>query len=388
MTSIVASDLLMPTYKPRPVTFVSGTGSTLVADDGARYLDMVAGIAVASVGHAHPAVTAAIGAQAETLMHTSNLYGSSPQKTLAARLADIAGGKLSFFANSGAEAIECALKLARKWAVVHYAKPRTRIVATDGGFHGRTFGALSATGQPGKQAAFQPIVPDFVHVAYGDIDALSEVLSDEVAAVLLEPIQGEAGVIVPPDGYLAAARALCDEAGALLILDEVQTGLGRTGYWLAAEHEGVDADIVCLAKALGGGLPIGACLARPDVARAFEPGDHASTFGGGPVQCAAALATLDVIENEGLLQRSIVGGVRLAAGLQALGRGTVRGRGLMIALDLGDPVAGAVVAGALEKRVLVNEVSQSAVRFTPPLVITDDEIDHAINVMAEVLDAS
>lgn len=387
MTSTVLSDLLMPTYKPRPITFVSGSGSTLVAENGDRYLDLVAGIAAASVGHAHPAVAAAVSAQVEKLVHTSNLYGTTPQRILAARLADISGGKLSFFANSGAETIECALKLARKWARLHYDRPRTRIIATDGGFHGRTFGALSATGQPGKQAPFQPIVPDFVHVAYGDIDALSEALSDEVAAVLLEPIQGEAGVIVPPDGYLAAARALCDEAGALLIFDEVQTGLGRTGYWLAAEHEGVDADIVCLAKALGGGLPIGACLARPNIADAFEPGDHASTFGGGPVQCAAAVATLDVIEREGLLQRSAVGGARLVAGLRGLGHGTVRGRGLMIALDLGAPMAGAVVAAALEKRVLVNEVSSSAVRFTPPLVITDDEIDHGVDVMAEVLDA-
>lgn len=381
------ADLLMPTYKPRPVTFVSGHGATLVAANGDRYLDMVAGIAVASVGHAHPAVAAAIAAQAATLVHASNLYGTEPQTELAARLAGLTGGKLSFFANSGAEAIECALKLARKWARLHHSEPRTRIVTADGSFHGRTFGALSATGQPSKQAAFQPVVPDFVHVAYGDIDAMRRALSDPVAAVLLEPIQGEGGVIVPPDGYLAAVRALCDEVGALLVLDEIQTGLGRTGYWLAAEHDGVEADVVCLAKALGGGLPIGACLARPSVARAFEPGDHASTFGGGPVQCAAALATLDVIENENLLARSSEGGARLAAGLERLGRGTVRGRGLMIGYDLGAPVAGAVVEAALEHKLLVNEVSASVVRFTPPLVISDAEIDHAIAVMEEVLDA-
>jgi acetylornithine aminotransferase len=387
VTSTVLTDLLMPTYKARPVAFVSGHGSTLVSTDGDSYLDMVAGIAVCSVGHAHPAVAAAIAAQAATLVHTSNLYGTEPQAVLAERLAAITGGKLSFFANSGAEAIECALKLARKWARLHNGDSRTRIVAADGGFHGRTFGALSATGQPGKQAAFQPIVPGFTHVPYGDIEALRGALSDDVAAVLLEPIQGEAGVIVPPDGYLATVRALCDEAGALLILDEVQTGLGRTGYWLAAEHDGVDADIVCLAKALGGGLPIGACLARPSVARAFEPGDHASTFGGGPVPCAAALATLDVIEHDGLLARSVEGGARLSAGLDGLGRGAVRGRGLMVGLDLGAPIAGAAVAAAFERKVLVNEVAPSVVRFTPPLVVTDDEIDHAIAVMGEVLDA-
>ena len=382
-----AADLLMPTYKPRPVTFVSGHGATLVAENGDRYLDMVAGIAVASVGHAHPEVAAAIAAQAATLVHASNLYGTEPQIELAARLADLTGGKLSFFANSGAEAIECALKLARKWARLHHSEPRTRIVAADGSFHGRTFGALSATGQPSKQAAFQPVVPDFVHVAYGDIDAMRRALSDPVAAVLLEPIQGEGGVVVPPDGYLAAVRALCDEVGALLILDEIQTGLGRTGYWLAAEHDGVDADVVCLAKALGGGLPIGACLARPSVARAFEPGDHASTFGGGPVQSAAALATLDVIANEHLLARSTEAGARLGAGLEGLGRGTVRGRGLMIGYDLGAPVAGAAVAPAFERKLLVNEVSASVVRLTPPLVISDAEVDHAIDVMEEALDA-
>lgn len=387
MTTTALTDLLMPTYKPRPVTFVSGHGATLVAENGDRYLDMVAGIAVASIGHAHPAVAAAIATQAATLVHASNLYGTEPQAELATRLAGLTGGKLSFFANSGAEAIECALKLARKWARLHHPEPRTRIVAANGSFHGRTFGALSATGQPSKQAAFQPVVPDFVHVAYGDIDAMRRALADPVAAVLLEPIQGEGGVVVPPDGYLAAVRDLCDEAGALLILDEVQTGLGRTGYWLAAEHDGVEADVVCLAKALGGGLPIGACLARPSVARAFEPGDHASTFGGGPVQCAAALATLEVIEKENLLARSIEGGARLASGLERLGRSTVRGRGLMIGYDLGAPVAGAVVAAAFERKLLVNEVSASVVRFTPPLVITDDEIDHAVTVMKEVLDA-
>lgn len=380
---VAIGDLLMPTYKPRPVTFVSGHGSTLVAQNGDSYLDMVAGIAVASVGHAHPRVAGAIAAQAQQLVHTSNLYGTEPQLALAERLATLSGGMLSFFASSGAETIECALKLARKWA----GAGRSTIVAAEGGFHGRTFGALSATGQPGKQAPFQPIVPGFVHVPYGDIDALAAVLDDGVAAVVLEPIQGEAGVIVPPAGYLAAVRRLCDEAGALLILDEVQTGLGRTGYWLAAEHDGVEADVVCLAKALGGGLPIGACLARREIATAFEPGDHASTFGGGPVQCAAALATLEVIEDEGLLGRSEVGGRRLAAGLSALGVGEVRGRGLMVALDLGEPVAGKVVAAAFDRRVLVNDVTPTSVRFVPPLVITDDEIDHAVAVIGEAIDA-
>jgi len=376
-------DLVMPTYKPRPVTFVSGHGATLVAATGDAYLDMVAGIAVASTGHAHPKIAEAIANQASRLVHTSNLYGTEPQLALAERLAAISGGMLSFFANSGAEAIECALKLTRKWA----GPDRSTIVATQGSFHGRTFGALAATGQPGKQAAFQPMVPGFVHVPYGDADAIAAVLDSGVAAVLLEPIQGEAGVIVPPAGYLTAVRNLCDEAGALLILDEVQTGLGRTGYWLAAEHEGVKADIVCLAKALGGGLPIGACLAQPPIAAAFAPGDHGTTFGGGPVQCAAALATLDVIEDESLLERSTVGGDRLASGLDALGMGSVRGRGLMVALELDEPVAGKVAAAALERRVLVNDATPTALRFVPPLVITDEEIDRAVAVVGESIDA-
>jgi predicted acetylornithine/succinylornithine family transaminase len=381
--NVVMSDLMMPTYKERPVHFVSGSGSTLFDDEPKPYLDLVAGIAVASVGHSHPKVVAAIAQQAGELIHTSNLYGTGPQIALAERLAEITDGMLSFFANSGAETIECALKLARKF----HGGERTTIVATDGGFHGRTFGALSATGQPAKQAPFQPIVPGFTHVAYGDIDAMAAVVDTDVAAVLLEPIQGEGGVIVPPDGYLAAVRKMCDDAGVLLILDEVQTGLGRTGYWLAAEHDGVQGDIVCLAKALGGGLPIGACLARPEVANAFVPGDHATTFGGGPVQCAAALATLDVIEEEKLVERARVIGQRLSDGINSLGKGTARGRGAMQAFDLGTPDAAAFAAAALDKGVLVNALTDSAVRLTPPLVITNEEIDRALAVFKEVLDA-
>jgi predicted acetylornithine/succinylornithine family transaminase len=376
--------LLMPTYKVPDLTFVAGRGSSLFTADGTEYLDLVAGIAVATVGHAHPAVVDAITAQAGELIHASNLYGTEPQRALALRLAEISGGKQSFFANSGAETIECALKLARRWAGKEHGDRRTKIVAAVGGFHGRTFGALAATGQPAKQLAFEPMLPGFTHVPYGDVAALAEAIGDDVAAVLLEPIQGEAGVVVPPDGYLRSARELCDGVGALLILDEVQTGLGRTGYWLAAEHDEVDADIVCLAKALGGGLPIGACLATPEIAAAFEPGDHATTFGGGPVQCAAALATLHVIESDGLLTRSIHAGARLTAELGA--RAKVRGRGLMLGVDLGAPLAAEVVKRAADRKVLVNEVTSSVVRLTPPLVITDDEIDRAIAVLSEVLD--
>jgi predicted acetylornithine/succinylornithine family transaminase len=378
MTTALSANQMMPTYKPHPVSFVSGSGSTLVSEDGTGYLDMVAGIAVASVGHCHPKVVQAITQQAGRLIHTSNLYGTYPQRALAERLAGISQGKLSFFANSGAETIECALKLARKFR----GGSRKEFVAATGGFHGRTFGALSATGQPAKQAPFAPVVPGFTHVPYGDTGALAAAVDENTAAVILEPIQGEAGVVVPPDGYLTGARAICDRTGTLLIFDEVQTGLGRTGYWLAAEHESVNADITCLAKTLGGGLPIGACLARPEIAQAFEPGDHATTFGGGPVQCAAALATLDVIEEEGLLERAVVAGESLRRGLDELGE--VRGRGLMVALDLGRPVAQAIADGALARGVLVNPVSPTAIRLTPPLVITDAEIDRAVQTIGEV----
>ncbi|HWC13205.1 MAG TPA: acetylornithine transaminase [Actinomycetota bacterium] len=380
------TSLMMPTYKPRPVTFVSGHGSTLVAADGRQYLDLVAGIAVASVGHCHPKVVEAIANQARLLLHTSNLYGTTPQVDLAERLATICDGKLSFFGNSGAETIECATKLARKWALTVHGPGRERIVAAENGFHGRTYGALSATGQPAKQAPFAPIVPGFTHVEFGSIAALEATLAaGDVAAVLLEPIQGEAGVVVPPDGYLSKVRELCDAHGVLLILDEVQTGLARTGYWLAARHEGVVADIVCLAKALGGGLPIGACLAAPEVAGVFEPGDHASTFGGGPVQCAAALATLEVIDSDGLVARASRSGARFSEGLSAVAK--VRGRGLLLALELDGPHAATVAAGALDAGVLVNELSDRLIRIAPPLVITDDEIDRAIDVLVEVIGA-
>ena len=377
------ADLMMTTYRSRPVHLVSGHGATLVDDTGKGYVDLVAGIAVAAVGHGHPGVIAAIKDQAEKLVHVSNLYGTTPQLELALRLGSMMGGRLSFFANSGAEAVECALKLARRF----HRGSRTNFVSTVGGFHGRTFGALAATGQPAKQAPFEPLVPGFTHVEYGDPDALADAVDGTVAAVILEPIQGEGGVLVPRDGYLQQARHICDRAGALLILDEVQTGMGRTGTWLAAEHDGVEADIICIAKALGGGLPIGACLARPEVAASFEPGDHASTFGGGPVQCAAALAVIDVIEKEGLLERARVAGGRITEGLESFGRGTVRGRGLLLAFDLGAPAAGALVSAALDRGVLVNEVTPSAVRITPPLVITDEEIDEALKRLGEALDA-
>ena len=375
------NDAIIPTYRRWPVEFVSGSGATLVDTQGRSYIDLVAGIAVCSVGHAHPKVAAAVSDQVGKLVHVSNLYETAPQKLLALRLAELTGGKLSFFANSGAEAIECALKLARKWG---NSAGKSRIVAADGSFHGRTLGALSATGQPAKQAPFEPLIPGFDHVPYGDAGALERAMGDDVAAVLLEPIQGEAGVIVPPDDYLKSVRALCDQWGALLMLDEVQTGLARTGKWFGYEHFDVVPDVMCLAKALAGGLPMGACLATPEVAAAFTVGDHASTFGGGPVQSAAALAVLDVIADEDLVAHAERQGRRVLAELAASAPGEVRGRGLLIGIDMGRPVAREVAARALDKGVLVNDATDSVVRLVPPLVITDEEMDEGLAVLAEV----
>lgn len=371
--------MLMDTYKRWPVEIERGRGAIVFDTRGRSYIDLVGGIAVTTVGHCHPAVVQAIAEQAGRLVHVSNLYATRPQIDLAARLAAVTGGKRAFFCNSGAEAIECALKLARKWG---RARGRARIVAADGAFHGRTFGALAATGQPSKQEPFAPMLEGIDHIPFGDSAALDAAVGDDVAAVLLEPIQGEAGVIVPPAGYLAEARSICDRRGALLVLDEIQTGLGRTGYWLACEHEGVVPDVVCLAKALAGGLPMGACLASPDVAETFSPGDHATTFGGGPVQSAAALATLDVLEREGLLRRAGELGRRAGERLSAVfGEKNVRGRGLLIGVDLGRPLARAVAAAALDAGVLVNDCTPDVIRLAPPLVIADDELDDALTVL-------
>jgi acetylornithine/N-succinyldiaminopimelate aminotransferase len=378
-----APDMTMATYKRWPIEFVSGRGAVLVDDSGREYIDCVAGIAVASVGHAHPRVASAIAAQARELIHVSNLYVTEPQTRLAQRLADLTGGMRSFFTNSGAETIECAIKLARRWAGRRGAG-RHGLVAATGGFHGRTLGALTATGQPGKQKPFEPLVPGFVHVPYDDVAALRAAVDDSIVAVILEPIQGEAGVVVPSEGYLRAARELCEERGALLVFDEVQTGLGRTGDWFASQFEGVEPDVMCVAKSLAGGLPMGACLATPEVASAFEPGDHATTFGGGPVQAAAALTVLDVIEEEGLVERARVAGRRLSAGLRdVFGKHEIRGRGLMIAVDLGRTIAREVAERALQRALLVNDATPSVLRLTPPLVISDAQIDEAVGILGD-----
>lgn len=384
---VEAATALMPTYRRPTIEIISGDGCRVTGSDGRCYLDFVAGIAVASIGHCHPKVVEAIAKQAARLVHVSNLYATRPQIELAEQLGTLTGGKRAFFANSGAETIECALKLARKRGRLSGGPDKSRIVAAAGGFHGRTFGALAATGQPAKQEPFAPMLPGFTHVGFGDARSLQDAMADDVAAVLLEPIQGEAGAIVPPSGYLGHARKLCDDFDALLVLDEVQTGIGRTGEWFAYEHESVHPDVVCVAKGLAAGMPIGACLADPDVAEVFEPGDHGSTFGGGPVQCSAALAVLDVISSEGLIQRAAASGNRLMTALRALPHaGRVRGRGLLIGLPFERTVAAQIATQALARGLLVNDATPHVVRLVPPLNIGDGDIDEGLGILGEVLD--
>jgi acetylornithine aminotransferase/acetylornithine/N-succinyldiaminopimelate aminotransferase len=368
---------LMGTFKRLPVTLVEGRGATVRDDRGREYLDLVAGIAVNALGHAHPAVARALAEQAARLVHTSNLYYTEPQVELARKLVELSFPARVFFANSGAEANEAAIKLARKWGRVRRGAAHG-IITTIDSFHGRTLATVTAGGKDAYSAPFGPLPAGFMHVPYGDIDAIRAATDDEIVAVMLEPIMGEVGVVPPPDGYLEAVRAWCDERDLLLILDEVQTGLGRTGRWFAHQHYGIVPDVMTLAKALGGGVPIGACLAGPR-ADVFEPGDHGSTFGGNPLACAAGLAVLRTIEEEGLVGHAAEMGELLQASLQELdGVRQVRGRGLMLAAVFDQPVAREFQARCLEEGVIVNAVDDRTVRVVPPLVITADEIERAV----------
>jgi acetylornithine/N-succinyldiaminopimelate aminotransferase len=379
----MTADHLMETYPPRPVTFVRGEGSWLYDEQGKRYLDFLSGLAVTSLGHAHPAVAEALATQARTLLHTSNLYGTLPQREVAATIDRlVGGGGRVFFCNSGAEANECAIKLARKWG----GHGRYQVVSAYGSFHGRTLATLHATGQPAKHEPFQPLPEGFRHVAFNDLDALVGALDPSVAAVLLEPVQGEGGVVPADAGYLRSVRELCDERGLLLMVDEVQTGLGRTGRWFGFQHAGIRPDVVTMAKALGNGVPIGACWARADVAAAFQPGDHATTFGGQPLATAAARAVLQVMEDEDVPGRAAKLGEYLQGELATLpGVASVRGAGLLIAVELAEPRAKAVAAAALSAGLVVNAVTDSALRLAPSLLVTEDEIDQARAILAHVL---
>ncbi len=381
----------MRTYAEPPATFVRGEGTVLFDEEGKEYLDFITGLAVVSLGHAHPTVARAIAEQAATLCHVSNLYGNELGPEVAKTIDRLvnggsgqAGGQV-FFTNSGAEANECALKLARRWA----GGNRHVVVSADNSFHGRTLATLTATGQPEKHAPFLPLPEGFVHVPYDDVAALDEVLDPAtVAAVLLEPLQGEGGVVVPSSDYLAAVQALCTERNVLLMLDEVQTGLGRTGHWFAFQAQGLRPDVVTMAKALGNGMPVGACWARAEVGAAFGPGDHGSTFGGQPLALSAARATLAVMEAEDVCRRAREKGARLAAGLRALpGVVSVRGAGLLLAAKLEASEAREVAAEALARGLLVNAVLPDAVRLAPPLLVSDDEVDRALSIFNESLES-
>jgi acetylornithine/N-succinyldiaminopimelate aminotransferase len=376
---------LMDTYGTPRLALTHGEGATVWDADGRAYLDFVGGIAVNCLGHAHPAVVRAVSDQVATLGHVSNLYIAEPPVALAERLLEVAGrrGRV-FFANSGAEAVEAAFKIARRTG-------RTRMVATCGGFHGRTMGSLSLTGQPAKQDPFRPLPADVTHVPYGDVDALREAVTEDVAAFVVEPVQGENGVVVPPPGYLAAARELTRATGTLLVVDEIQTGVGRTGEWFACQAEGVEPDVITLAKGLGGGLPIGATLAFGPAADLLTPGQHGSTFGGNPVSCAAGLAVLDTLAADDVLANVKRVGARLREGITALGHPLVdhvRGAGLLLGMVLTDSVAPQVQQAAQDAGLLVNAVAPDVIRLAPPLVIGEDVADTLVRALPGVLETA
>ena len=388
MTTVDRS-ALMHSYAEPPVTFVRGQGSALFDTDGKQYLDFLSGLAVTSLGHAHPVVAEAIADQARTLSHVSNLFGNTVGPEVAVTLDRLIGGGTEraggqvFFGNSGAEANECALKLARRWA----GPNRFGVVSTWDAFHGRTLATLAATGQTEKQAPFAPLPEGFDHVPFDDLDAMDAACDPaRIAAVLVEPILGEAGVVVPSSDYLTGLRQICTDRNILLIVDEVQTGLGRTGRWFGFQHLDVEPDVVTMAKALGNGMPVGACWARAEVATAFVPGDHGSTFGGQPLAMSAARATLAVMEAEDVPARATRAGARLRARLERLpGVASVRGEGLLLAAVLVNDFAVAALGEALEAGLVINAPRPDVLRFAPSLLVSDSEIDKAMGILGRIL---
>jgi acetylornithine/N-succinyldiaminopimelate aminotransferase len=385
---------LMNTFGPPQRVLVRGEGCYVWDADGNRYLDLLAGIAVNALGHAHPMLVSAVTAQLATLGHVSNFFATAPQIALAERLLELLGapsGSRVFFCNSGTEAVEAAVKLSRRTG-------RTGLVAAEGAFHGRTMGALALTHKPSYREPFAPLPGDVVHVPFGDADALAAAVGPEVAAVVLEPVQGEAGVRPAPPGYLVHARELTRAAGALLVLDEVQTGIGRTGAWFAHQHEHIGGgpggpvvpDAVTLAKGLGGGIPIGALVAFGEhAATLLGPGQHGTTFGGNPVAAAAGLATLHVVERDGLVEQAASVGARLRAGVLGLGHPLVveaRGEGLLIAVQLAAPVAARTAAALLEAGFIVNAVAPDALRLAPPLILTEEQAGSFVAALPLALD--
>jgi len=376
---------LMNNFGTPAVEIVSGSGAVVTDADGKEYLDLLGGIAVNALGHAHPAIVKAVSEQVATLGHVSNFFTHPTVLALAERLLDVAGatddGRV-IFCNSGAEANEAAFKMARLTG-------RPRMIATHGGFHGRTMGALALTGQPAKRQPFEPMPAGVEYVAYGDISALESVIDDSVAAVFLEPIQGEAGVVTPPDGYLAAVRELTRKHGVLLVLDEVQTGIGRTGAWFAHHRSGVRPDVITLAKGLGGGLPIGAAIGIGPAAELLSPGQHGSTFAGNPICAAAALAVLETIEQEGLLDHVKTLGKHFAESIENLNHPAishVRGQGLLLGIVLTAPVAGALAEAAREAGFIINAPAGDVIRLAPPLNLTREQADSFTAALPQLLD--
>jgi acetylornithine/N-succinyldiaminopimelate aminotransferase len=376
------SQSMMNNYGTPSLGLIAGSGSVVVGEDGKEYVDMLGGIAVNALGHSHPAVVAAVSQQVATLGHVSNLFIAEPPLALAELLLVLAGrpGRV-LFGNSGAEANEAAFKLSRLTG-------RTHVVAADGGFHGRTMGALALTGQPGKREPFLPLPGDVTHVPYGDSEALRAAVTGETAMVILEPIQGEMGVVVPPPGYLTAAREICTAAGALLVLDEIQTGIGRTGHWFHHQSEGVEPDVVTLAKGLGGGLPIGACIAFGAAGELFGPGSHGTTFGGNPVSCAAGLAVIRTIAGEGLLDHVKRVGELIRRGVEGLGHPAiagVRGAGLLLGIVLNEPISAELAAKLRDAGFLVNPIQPDVIRLAPPLILTTAQAESFVTALGEAL---
>ncbi len=377
---------MMNTFGPPKLVLTRGEGAYVWDSEGNRYLDLLGGIAVNALGHAHPALVAAVTHQVSTLGHVSNFFATEPQVALAERLLDLlgvgpGGGKV-FFANSGSEANEAAFKLTRRTG-------RTHVVAAEGSFHGRTMGSLALTSKEAYREPFAPLPGDVTFVPYGDADALAEAVTDRTAAVVVEPVQGEAGVVVPPEGYLQSAREITREHGALLWLDEVQTGMGRTGEWFAHEPSGVTPDVVTLAKGLGGGIPIGACIALGAAGDLLQPGNHGTTFGGNPVATAAALAVVETIEKDDLLTNARTVGAHLAEGLARDPRvSEVRARGLLLGIDLSEERAARVVDAAQDRGFIVNMTAPHRIRLAPPLILTVEQADELLTAWPGILDAA
>jgi acetylornithine aminotransferase len=383
---------VMPNYARLPVTFVEGDGALLWDTQGKRYLDALSGIAVCGLGHSHPAITEAICEQAKRLMHTSNLYGIAHQQALADALVRITGMESAFFCNSGAEANEAALKIARLYGH-HQGKNKPTVIVTQDSFHGRTLATLTATGNPKVQAGFAPLLEGFVRVPYNDVNAMAAIAeqNSDIVAVLVEPVTGEGGIVIPDEDYLTKVRALCDHHNWLLMLDEIQTGMGRTGQWCAYQHTDIFPDVLTLAKGLGNGVPIGTCLARGKVADILQPGTHGSTFGGNPLVCQAALAVIETIERDNLRQRAEKLGQRFYQGFLKALEGTagvreIRVKGLMVGIELEKP-CGQLVSQALEKKLLINVTAERVVRLLPPLILSDTQADEIISTVSQLIRA-